>query len=232
MARIRKVAFREQLPQREPEPHPIWSNLMSLLTVNFCYILFFLPSLICLYLFMMVGGGIFLAGALILLIPAGPAMAAVLDTGFQLVRQIQRAQRRGFFASYRANFSQGAAAMTALLPVLTLVFLPLLMPGKPVWITVCLLLGLYLVTGFSILTFSQIALISLPLKKILKNALLLPLGLGWQGVLAPALHVAALFILYRWISWAFLFFLVLGPAMLVTWTCMMLWDKLEKLLLK
>lgn len=231
MAR-RRYYYREQLPDRDPVYHPIWNNLIPLVFTNLSFILFFLPTLICLYLFLMTGGLIFLAGGLLLLIPAGPAVAALYDNGYQIVREIPKPARRGFFASYRANFAQGCGAMAVLLPLLALLVFPLVAQEKPVWVTVCLLLSLYLTILFAALAFSQIALVALPLKQILKNSLLLPVGMGWRGLLVPAAQLLFFALVYRYIAWGFLFLLILGPAVLLTWSCKLLWPKLKALLLE
>lgn len=217
----------------EPGYHAVWSNLMFLLVTNFKLIVFFVPSLVCMYFFLMVGGLVFLTGALVLLIPAAPAVTAMYDVGYQLVRELPGYERRTFFESYKANFRQSALTMLVLLPFLELlVLLMLVAVEKPVWVTLCLMTGIFVVVSFAIYAFSQIALVGLSLKEIWNNALMLIPLMGWRGILAALVQIAALALFYNYIDAMFPFFLFLGPAVLVTWTAKTLWVKLEGILLE
>lgn len=220
-------------PAPDKPEHPVWSHLMDLFLLNFSYILLFIPSLVWLYLLLAAGGWPAFVGFLVFLIPAGPAVAAMFDMGYQYAREIPKFQQRSFWTSYKANFRQGCATMAVLLLPLAALLLPMFAQGERPWfVVVCLILGLLALLEFAILAFSQVALVNLPLKKIWKNALFLIPVMGWRGLGVAALHLLFLAALYQWISVMFLLFLFLGPATLVAWTSWKLFPKLEGALLR
>ena len=219
-----------QPPAPDKPEHPVWSHLMDLFLLNFSYILLFFPSLMWLYLLLAAGGWLAFAGFLVFLIPAGPAVAAMFDMGYQYARDIPKFEQRGFWTSYKANFRQGCATMAVLLLPLTALLLPMFIQGERPWfVVVCLILGLLALLEFAILAFSQVALVDL--KKIWKNAIFLIPLMGWRGLAAAALHLLFLAALYQWVAVTFLAFLFLVPATLVAWTAYSLWPRLEELLL-
>lgn len=222
----------EPPPDAEPPYHAVWSNLGLLFLTNFKLIPFFVPSLICLYLLLLLGGMIFLVGGLLLLLPAGPAITAMYDVSYQLARKVGKHKRRSFLQSYRSNFRQGVVTMAVQLPFIGYLLLLLLMPEKPPWVTLCLLLGGVALMAFSILAFSQVALVELPLGSLWKNALLLIPLTHWRVLAGAAAHLLYLAALYQWVAATFLFFLFLGPAMLICWTAKTLWPGLEPLLVR
>ena len=219
-------------PQEQPPYHPVWNNVMLLFLTNFKLIPFFIPSIVCMGLMLMFGGMIFFAAGLLLLLPAGPAITAMYDVSYQLVREIDRHERRRFFQSYRSNFRQGIATMAIQLPfIASLLMLMLVQMEKPLWVTIFLILGGVLLMMFSILAFSQVALVDLPLKDIWKNALLLIPLTHWRSLVGALAHLVFLMALYRWIAVTVLLFLFAGPAVLICWTAKTLWTGLEPLLL-
>lgn len=219
-------------PNAEPAYHPIWSNFGFLFLTNFKLIPFFLPSMILLGFFLVFGGLLFLVGALLLLIPAGPAVTAMYDVGYQLVRELPKYESRTFWQSYRSNFRQGAVNMAVMLPVIMLLMLLMLTEAeKPLWVTLCLMLGNVILTAFSALSFSQIALVELPLGKIWKNAVLMIPLTRWRAIAAALAQIAFLAVLYQWVSVAFLMYLFAGPALLLAWSAHILWPSLEELLI-
>lgn len=218
-------------PQEQPPNHPVWSNFMLLFLTNFKLIPFFIPSIVCLGMLLMFGGMIFLVVGLLLLLPAGPAVCAMYDISFQLVREVNRHERRTFSQSYRSNFRQGIATMAIQLPfIASLLMLMLIQTDKPLWVTICLTLGSVVLMMFSILAFSQVALVDLPLKDIWKNALLLIPLTHWRSFVGAAMHLVFLMALYQWIAVTVLLFLFAGPAVLICWTAKILWPGLEPLL--
>lgn len=218
-------------PQEQPPNHPVWSNFMLLFLTNFKLIPFFIPSIVCLGMLLMFGGMIFLVAGLLLLLPAGPAVCAMYDISFQLVRELNRHERRTFFQSYRSNFRQGIATMAIQLPfIASLLMLMLIQTDKPLWVIICLTLSSVVLMMFSILAFSQVALVNLPLKDIWKNALLLIPLTHWRSFVGAAMHLVFLIALYQWIAVTVLLFLFAGPAVLICWTAKTLWPGLEPLL--
>jgi len=103
---------------------------------------------------------------------------------------------------------------------------------RPIWVNVCLILGLFFTVSFGILTFSQVALVPLTLRQIWRNSLLLLPALAGRLLVAATVFLAAGGVLYRWPAYALPAFLFWIPAVLVVWSCSVLWPKLEKLLLE
>lgn len=220
------------LPNAEPPYHPIWSNFGFLFTTNFKLIPFFLPSMVSMGLFLVSGGALFFYAALLLLLPAGPAVCAMFDVSYQLCRELPQYEHKTFFRSYRANFRQGVATMAVMLPVIVLLTLLLLAQNKPIWVMVCLILGSVILMAFAVLAFSQVALVPLPLRKIWKNALLLIPLTHWRCLLIAVVYLLFLAVLYQWMEVTFLMFLFLGPALLNTWSANLLWPVLEDMLVE
>lgn len=226
--------FRKSNPQLPGEPnyHPVWSNFYDLFLTNFKLIPFFLPSLICLFLFLFLGGLVFLLAGLLFLLPAAPAIAAMYDLGYQLTREVDKHERRTFFQSYKLNCRQSMATMAVQLPFIGMLILVMLTSAeRPVWITLCVMLGCILLMTFGALAFSQIALVDLPLGKLWQNAILLIPLCSWRGILVAVVQLVFIALLYQYIAVTFLLYLFAGPAVLIVWSSKTLWPKLEELLL-
>lgn len=227
----KKEDRRPRLPAEERGS--LRTNLWFLFKTNFKFILPFFPSMACLYLFLTLGGAVFLAAAMALLCLAGPSCAAMFDMGYAVARGTPRFERRGFLASCRLNARQGAATMA----LIGLLLFPIALcaaaatSGAPAWVYVFLFMGAAYVLAFSIAAFSQIALVDLPLRKIWKNAMLLPPLLGWRGIKVVAVNGLFLVVLYQWIAYTFLAFLLLFPALLTAWSCRTLLPRLEEILI-
>ncbi len=234
--RSKKVRYLSGRPDGPaPEPGPIRANLYSLLLDNLKFVVTFLPAAVGLHLFLAVGGVLILTAAMALLCLAGPACAAMFETGFAIARGVSARERRGFFASYAANFRQGATTMG----LIALVLLPYILcmvaaaqreGGAPLWLPGCLILEGVALLAFAINAFSQIALVDLPLGKIWKNALLLIPGLGLKGVGAALLSGLGLAAVYQWLPYSVPAVLVLLPALGVTLICLYLRGDLERTL--
>lgn len=225
-----KTRLQDAQPQQE-RTGLLRGNYYRLLIDNFKFILFFIPALVCFYIGLAAGIFQFLLAGLILLIPAGPAVAAMYDMGYQIARELAGHERRTFFESYRLNFKQGIATMAILVPFLVVLLLSLLViPERPVWMTVCLLVGGYGLISFAIYAFSQIALVALPLRQIWRNALIMIFIFGWKGLLVAVMQLLALAVLYSFVSYAFAAFLFLGPALLIAWSAALLFPRLNQIL--
>lgn len=219
-------------PDAEPPYNPIWSNFMELFLANFKLIPFFLPSIVLLISFLITGALLYLVGGLLLLIPAAPAVCAMYDYGYQLTREIPKHERRGFFKSYRLNFAQSAATMAIQLPLWAMLLIVLIAgTERPAIITFCVVLGCVMLMAFSTLSFSQIALVNLPLGKIWKNAVMLIPLCPLQALGVAMVQLLCLWMLYRYIAVTFLLFLFAGPTLLIVWSAKTLWPRLEELLL-
>lgn len=222
---------KQKAPQPERSRGPLSGNYYRLLMDNFKLILFFVPFLVCFYIGLAAGMFSILLLGLVLLIPAGPAVAAMYDEGFQIARRIAKYECRGFFESFRGNWKQGCATMALLVPMLSGLLLSFLVTAKrPVWVVVCLALGSYLFISFAIYSFAQIALVALPLRQIWKNSMILIFVCGWRGTLVAAVQMAALAFLYQYIAYASIGVLFLGPALLIAWSAIQLFPKLEAVL--
>lgn len=226
-----KEALQQEAEPQEPRAGLLRGNYYRLLIDNFKFIAFFIPALVCFYIGLAAGIFQFLLAGLILLIPAGPAVAAMYDMGYQIARELPRHESRTFFESYRLNFRQGVATMAILVPLLAMLLLSLLViQERPVWVTVCLVVGGYCLISFAIYAFSQIALVALPLSQIWRNALILIFVFGPKGLLVAVVQLLALAVLYSFISYAFAAFLFLGPALLIAWSASLLFPKLNRIL--
>lgn len=219
-------------PDAELPYGPIRSNFMDLFLTNFILVPFFLPSIVLLVSFLITGALLYLVGALLLLIPAAPAVTAIYDLGYQLTREVPKHERRSFFQSYKLNFKQSAATMAIQLPLWAMLLIVLIAgTEQPAFITLCVILGCLMLMAFSILSFSQIALVDLPLGKLWKNAVML-IPLCPLPILGTALvQLLFLYLFYEFIAVTFLLYLFGVPTLMLVWTAKTLWPKLEELLL-
>lgn len=216
---------------KEPAYHPVRSNLSTIISTNFRLILFFLPSLLSFLAFLYLGGLVFLSAALLLLLPAGPAIAATYDIGYQLSMGTDGTVARPFMRSYKMNRKQGIALMAVQLPFLALLVTILISEiQRPLWLNLCLLLSGLLLMAFSIMAFSQIALIEMPLSRVLKNALvLIPLS-TWRGLLPAVVQTGFVVLLFPFLAVMILLFVCAGPALLIVWSCSLLRPVMEQVI--
>jgi uncharacterized membrane protein YesL len=222
--------FSKRNPANRPY-HPVFSNFPVIFSTNFRLIGFFLPSLLCFLSFLYLGGLVFLMAAALFLLPAGPAVAATYDVGYQLCMHSDGTVPRKFMRSYKLNFRQGVAAMAILLPFLAIpVMVVIVQTQRPLWLDLCLLLSAFVLMAFSILTFSHIALIEMPLGRILKNALILIPLAGWRSILTAAAQTAFAVLLFPMLAVMILLFIFAGPALLIVWSCHILWPTMEQVI--
>ena len=216
---------------KSPVYHPVRSNLSTIISTNFRFILFLLPSLLSFLAFLYLGGLVFLLAAALFLLPAGPAVAAVYDTGYQLCMHNDGTVPRSFMRSYKMNFKQGVAAMAVQLPFLGMLVTVLIAQiERPLWLDLCVLLSGILLMSFSIFTFSHIALIEMPLSRILKNSLaLIPLA-TWRSFLTAAVQAGFVVLLFPFLAVMILLFVFAGPALLIVWSCHILWPVMEQVI--
>ncbi len=216
---------------KEPAYHPVRSNISTIISTNFRLIAFFLPSLLSFLAFLYLGGLVFLMAALLLLLPAGPAVAATYDIGYQLCMHSDGTVPRSFMRSYKMNCKQGIALMAVQLPFLALLVTVLIAQvQRPLWLNLCLLLSGLLLMAFSIMAFSQIALIEMPLGRILKNSLvLIPLS-TWRCLLPAVVQTGFVVLLFPMLAVMILLFVCAGPALLIVWSCSLLWPVMEQVI--
>lgn len=208
--------------------HPVWSNFATIASINFRLILFFLPAFLSFFCFLTLGGLIFLLAGLLLLLPAGPAVAAMYDVCYQMNMDESGTLFRPFMQSYRLNLRQGIAAMAVQLPFMAMLILVMIAPvERPVVLNVCVLISALMLLGFGNLTYSQIALIEKPLGSILKDSLLLIPRANWR-VLLPALgQLVFIILLYPFLLVMIMLFIFAGPALLIAWSAKALWPVME-----
>lgn len=215
---------------RQPGYHPVWSNFSQLFVINFKFIPFFLPSLVCMTLFFGIGGLIFPLAALLFLLPAGPAVAAMYKTGYRMV-SAEGGEGPGFLRLYRLHLRQGLAAMAVQLPFLAMLGMVLLAgEGLPFWVTLCVMLSFVLLMAFGALTFSQIVLTDAPLTAMWKNAPVLILAVSWRSILTALVQLLFAALVCRFFPVALPLYVIAGPAVLIVWSCKTLWPRLEELL--
>lgn len=231
MAKAKQTRRRSYAPP-ETEAGPIRENFFTIFMHNFAFIPFFLPGMFFAWLYLAAGGWIAFVLALLLLIPAGPAVAAMYDIAFTWVGRDSARPHRDFLESYKLNFRQGALTMAVSLPFLAVILISLMLRNRPGWMLVTIAAGAFFLTAFWILSFSQIALVDLSLPQIWKNAVYLIPLMGLKGLWATLLHLIFFAVLYRWLGVTFLLFLFMGPALLVTYTANSIFPRLKELLVR
>ena len=225
------MSFFSKLNPANRPYHPVTSNFSVIFATNFRLIGFFLPSLLSFLAFLYLGGLVFLLAAALLLLPAGPAVAAAYDIGYQLCMHGDGTVPRSFMRSYKMNFKQGVAAMAVLLPFLSmLVMILIIQAERPLWLDLCVLLSGMVLMAFSIFTFSHIALIEMPFGRILKNALVLVPLATWRSALTAAVQTGFVVLLFPLLAVMILLFIFAGPALLIVWSCHLLWPVMEQVI--
>ena len=217
------------MSNRQPGYHPIWSNFSQLFVLNLKFIPFFLPSLLCMTLFFGVGGLVFPLAALVLLLPAGPAVAVMYECGYRMAAG--SGDVPGFFRLYRLHFRQGLATMAVLVPFLATLGLVLLAGSAlPFWIILCLVLAAVMLMAFAVLAFSQVVLTDAPLTRIWRESPVLILMTSWRGVAVAVAQLLFAALVCRFFPVALPLYVLTGPAVLIAWSCRVLWPRLEPLL--
>lgn len=206
-------------------------NLPFLFMENFKLIGFFLPSMVCLLAFLLLGGLVFLLGALLLLLPAAPALSAMYDICYQILLDIPDGERSRFMESYRLNARQSIASLALTLPLMILPLVVLVVPNQlPMPVLLSVLVGCLLAQTFSVLAFSQIVLTDKPLKEIWKTALMIIPLTGWRGIAAAMLQLVFLAAMVQYLPIMFFVAALGGSALLMGFSCKILWPAMERLL--
>lgn len=173
-------------------------DFFDLFKLNLLILLCLLPALAAVGLFALadVKPVFWLLVAWVLLIPAGPALAAMNKLTLNMVRDIPCFQWEEFKKAYKQNAKQGIAAILLFgfffLGVGLAVTDWLLLPEKNYFLLAIMGLALYTVTSVFTFTFSQIPVVALPFSAILKNAVLLTLGRANRGVPATLFQLLIL----------------------------------------
>lgn len=191
------------------------------------------PSLIALSLFVLgdVKMMFWLLLAWILLIPAGPAVAAMNKLTLNMVRDIPCFQWEEFKKAYKRNAKQGIAAVL----IFGALFLGLgvavgdwiQMDVKSYPVLAVIALALVTVTSLFTFTFSQIPLVELPFGTILKNALLLTLGRANRGIPAVLIQLLVMGLLIFFMPITSFLFLVGTLAVLNLIANLWAWPALQ-----
>lgn len=103
-----------------------WGHLTDyvweLFKYNLCFLLFVLPSFLCLFIFLVFNAQLFLIAGLILLIPAGPAILAIFETTSKIATGGLRSVLPRFFYIYKKHWRSGFV-FGLLLAILVLIVL-------------------------------------------------------------------------------------------------------------
>lgn len=218
----------------------IGRDFFDLFKLNLLVLLCLLPALMPLSLFVLadVKSIFWLLVTWALLIPAGPAIAAMNKLTLNMVRDIPCFQWEEFKKAYKKNAKQGIAAIL----LFGFLFLGLglavtdwlLLPEKNYMLLSVMALALYTLTSLFTFTFSQIPMVTLPMGSILKNAVLLTLGRANRGIPASLLQlliIGALILFLPFSSFVFLFgvlSLLNVTANLIIWPALQLVFKTEE----
>lgn len=228
---------RNNNPKEKIARHDPLSGLWVRMFVdNLKLVLTLLPALFLFVTFLITGALIFLAGALLTLCLAGPAVVALYDFGYTVARDIPASTGRTFFQSYRLNFRQGTLTMllVALMAAPSLLVMIYVAPTQAAtpWMTATLFIALVLVMDFAVHAFSQIALVDMPLRKIYKNALFLIPVSRMKGIVVALAIVIYLGILYAYMERAVLTLLVYIPTLIIVYSASFLWPIYDELLVR
>ncbi|MDO5602469.1 MAG: DUF624 domain-containing protein [Oscillospiraceae bacterium] len=173
-------------------------DFFDLFKLNLLVLLCLFPALLAVSLFALadVKPLIWLAVAWVLLIPAGPAVAAMNKLTLNMVRDIPCFQWEVFKKAYKQNAKQGIAAILLFgffflgLGVAAMDWL--MQPEKNYVMLAIIAMALYTVTSIFTFTFSQIPVVDLRFGAIVKNAVLLTLGRANRGVPAVLIQLLVL----------------------------------------
>ncbi|MBE5776425.1 MAG: DUF624 domain-containing protein [Clostridiales bacterium] len=194
-----------------------------------------LPFLFLFTAYMITGVLIFFVGAMLLLSLAGPAVSAQFDFAYTVARDDPASTGRTFLQSYRLNFKQGTLFMLLVSlmitpTLLTMIYVAPTESATPMMTATLMLISL-LVIWFAHLGFSQIALLDMPLGKIIKNAVfLIPIS-KWKGLLVALLSVLYLIVLYSYMERAVLTLAVYIPTLLIVFAARLFWPLFEELII-
>ena len=202
-------------------------NLKLLLTL--------LPFFTLFYMYMVTGVMLFFIGSMVLLGLAGPAICAQYDFAYTVARDDPASTGRTFFESYKVNFKQGVLFMLLISlmitpTLLTMIYVAPTEAATPM-MTCTLMLITVLIVWFGHLGFSQIALLDMPMGKIIKNAIfLIPLS-KWKGLIVALMTVFYFIILYSFLERAVLTLVVYIPTLLIVVAARLFWPLFRELII-
>lgn len=227
---------RNENKEEQVARHDPLSGLWTRMFLDNLKLLFtLLPFLFLLNMFMITGVLIIFIGAMLSLALAGPAICAQFDFAYTVARDDPASTGRTFLQSYKLNFKQGTLFMllVALMitpTLLTMIYVAPTENATPMMTATLMLISL-LVIWFAHLGFSQIALLSMPLGKIIKNAIfLIPIS-KWKGLLVAVMTVLYLVVLYNFIERAVLTLAVYIPTLLIVFAAKQFWPLFEELII-
>lgn len=198
-------------------------RFMDLIRVNLITVLFLIPSIGCL------GVGIYMKDVRLLplgilfLVCAGPAITAMNRICMRMVLRmhywIWDDYKKCVKQEWRASMS-----LTLLLSILWgiliyAIFLILAVEnGMPFFLFLFFVIYIYLLTGFTIFSYQQLAMVDLPLKSILTNAVLLIFSGGLRSFCAIAGTMILAVLAYMNLFWGAVLAIIIVPALWIMTT--------------
>lgn len=212
-------------------------NLSNILLNNLLFLLLCLPVIALFELTLVTGAVIFLAGAWLFTAILASGMSALYHRAFEYTRKVAVSVRISFFTFFAKNFKV-AAGTGLFLGFLWLICGIYLFGGNGQDLTTTLiyyfvvLVLLFLVSCYTVMVMAQVSQFDLPIKAILKNAVLLIPSCGWRGALLALLQMAYVLLLFSNLWLGLLLFFLGIPNLIILLAAHMLWPRLSKLLLK
>lgn len=214
----------------------LFPNFTDILLNHLKFLLCSFPALLCFSAFSMLGGTIFLAGALASMISVGPAMASLYHRAYEYTRKISPLARTSFFSFFRSSF-RPAACCGIFLGLLWILCGIYILGGKSqteassFLYNLITLAVLFLVNYYTIMVMAQLSQFELPMKAVLKNAFILLAVCGWRGILPAFLQTAYVILMLNDLSVGLLLLFLGIPNMIITLAAYLLWPKLSSILL-
>ena len=212
-------------------------NLSNILLNNLLFLLLCLPVITLFELTLVTGAVVFLAGAWLFTALLAPGMSALYHRAFEYTRRVPVSVRVPFLSFFAQNF-KAATSCGLLLGFLWLICGIYLFGGNGQDTTTTLiyyfvvLILLFLVSCYTVMVMAQVSLFDLPIKAILKNAVLLIPSCGWRGALFALLQMAYVLLLFSNLWLGLLLFFLGIPNLIILLAAHTLWPRLSKLLLK
>lgn len=215
----------------------LFPNLTDLLLNNLLFFLTVLPLLLLTELTLHTGGLIFLAGAWLFSPIAAAGMAALYHRCCEYTRRIAPSVRIAFVSFFIHNLK--ASILPGLISGFSWILCGIYIIGgnrqkstSTLLYYLLIVLILFLVSCYTTMLLLQVALFRLPVKAVLKNAVLLIPSCGFRCIIPALLQLGFILILSSNLWLGLLFFFLGIPGIISTITTHLLWPRLQQILLK
>lgn len=198
-------------------------KIMDLIRVNLMTVMCFCPALLCCDIgIRMKDIRLFILGIMFFVL-AGPALTAMNRICMRMVLRLHYWCREDFWKCIRQEW-KNSMILTGLLTVLwgavlySCFMMLLLDGGISIFILLVFCIYIYLLIGFTVFSYQQLAMVDLPLKSVMKNAFLLIFSGGFRSAVMILCIMVLLIWSYLHLIWTVPAFLIIGLAVTVM-TC-------------